>query len=198
MITAFVLAFAPVFGAAASLDDIQAAAENIRSVKARFIQEKHMKILVKPLVSAGIILYQAPGSLRFEYQTPIKNILLMQGETVTRYIQKGDALVRDKTASMGSMAVVMDEISRWIKGDFDTKAFDVSLMDLPGPDRIRLIPKEKAMARFIQEIEIGLSEHPGVFKEVTIRENADSFTRLLFEDVVVNSPIDPGLFEVFK
>ncbi|MFH1154724.1 MAG: outer membrane lipoprotein carrier protein LolA [Pseudomonadota bacterium] len=181
---------------AASLDDIRSQAEKIQSVSARFIQEKHMKILVKPLVSTGIFIYQAPDSLRFEYKTPIKNILVMHGGTVSRYIQKGDTLVRDNAGAMGSMQVVMDEITRWMQGDFDTKAFDATVVDTPEPGRIILTPRDKAMARFIQAIEMGLSEHPGVFRDVTIREDADSFTRLLFQDVAINAPVDQAVFEI--
>ena len=179
---------------AVSLEEIQKAAGSIRSISADFIQEKHMKILVKPLVSKGIIRFQSPDALRFEYQDPIKNILIMQGKRVSRYIQKDNTLVRDNAGAMGAMAVVMDEISQWLKGDFNTSVFDATIEEAPEPGRIILVPRNKAMTSFIQNIVLVLSERPGVFNEVIIRESQNSYTRLRFEKVKLNEEINPDVF----
>ena len=42
----------------------------LRSVQAEFVQEKHLKILTRPLVSRGTFAFQAPQSLRWEYRSP--------------------------------------------------------------------------------------------------------------------------------
>ena len=183
---------------AVSLEEIQKAADSIRSISADFIQEKHMKILVKPLVSKGIIRFQSPDALRFEYQEPIKNILIMQGKSVSRYIQKDNTLVRDNVAAMGAMTVVMDEISQWLKGDFNTSVFDATIEEAPEPGRIILVPKDKAMTSFLQDIILVLSEQPGVFKEVIIRESQNSYTRLRFKEVKLNAKMNPDVFAALK
>jgi len=183
---------------ATSLADIQATAGNIRSISADFIQEKHMKILVKPLVSKGIIRFQSPDALRFEYREPIKNILIMQGKSVSRYIHRDNTFVRDNAAAMGAMTVVMDEISQWLKGDFNTSVFNATIEETPEPGRIILVPKDKAMTHFIQDIVLVLSEQPGVFKEVIIRESQDSYTRLRFDTVQLNENINPDVFAAPK
>lgn len=183
---------------AMSLAKIQEAAGSIRSIRADFIQEKHMKILVKPLVSKGIVRFQRPDALRFEYREPIKNILIMQGKSVSRYIQKDNTFLRDNAAALGAMTVVMDEISQWLKGNFNTSVFDATIDETPEPGRIILVPKDKAMTHFIQEIVLVLSEQPGVFKEVIIRENQDSYTRLRFEEVALNKDMTPDVFAAPK
>ncbi len=183
---------------AASLADIQEAAGTIRSISADFIQEKHMEILVKPLVSKGSIRFQSPDALRFEYREPIKNVLIMQGKSVSRYIQKENTFIRDNASAMGAMTVVMDEISQWLKGDFNTNVFDATIEEAPEPGRIILVPKEKAISSFIQEIVLVLSEQPGVFKEVVIRENQNSYTRLRFEKATLNEDINPDVFSAPK
>nr|WP_320194234.1 outer membrane lipoprotein carrier protein LolA [uncultured Desulfobacter sp.] len=183
---------------AATMADMQEAAGSIRSISADFIQEKHMKILVKPLISKGIIRFQSPDSLRFEYREPIQNILIMQGKSVSRYIRKDNTFVRDHAAAMGAMTIVMDEISQWLKGDFNTSVFHATIEDTMEPGRIILAPKDKAMTHFIQDIVLILSEQPGVFKEVLIRENQDSFTRLRFDKVKLNEGINPEVFTAPK
>jgi len=183
---------------AASMTAIQKAAGTMQSISADFIQEKHMKILVKPLISKGIIRFQSPDALRFEYREPIQNILIMQGKRVSRYIGKDGTFVRDNAAAMGAMTVVMDEISQWLKGNFNTSVFDAAVEEAPAPGQIILTPKDKAMAHFIQDIVLVLSEQPGIFKEVVIRENQDSYTRLRFENVQLNQSIDPESFSAPK
>lgn len=183
---------------AASMTDIQKAAGTIRSISADFIQEKHMKILVKPLISKGIIRFQSPDALRFEYRDPIQNVLIMQGKRVSRYIGKNGTFVRDNAAAMGAMTVVMDEISQWLKGNFDTSVFDATVEETPAPGKIILTPKDKAMTHFIQDIVLVLSEQPGVFQEVIIRENENSYTRLRFDNVQLNTPITPDVFTAPK
>ena len=183
---------------AAAMTDIQKAAGTIQSISAYFIQEKHMKILVKPLISKGIIRFQSPDALRFEYREPIQNILIMQGKRVSRYIGKDGTFVRDNAAAMGAMTVVMDEISQWLKGNFNTSVFDATVEETPAPGKIILTPKDKAMTHFIQDIVLVLSDQPGVFKEVIIRENDNSYTRLRFDNVQLNTPINPDLFAAPK
>ncbi|NDY74507.1 outer membrane lipoprotein carrier protein LolA [Desulfobacter hydrogenophilus] len=196
--TVLMAAMVSVGANATSLADIQKSAGSIRSINADFIQEKHMKILVKPLVSKGIIRFQSPDALRFEYQEPIKNILIMQGKSVSRYIHKDNTFVRDNAAAMGAMTVVMDEISQWLKGNFNTSVFDATIENAPEPGRIILVPKDKAMTNFIQDIILMLSEQPGVFKEVIIRESQDSYTRLRFDKVQLNKDINPDVFAAPK
>ncbi len=196
--TVLMAAMVSVSANAISLEDIRETAGGIRSISADFLQEKHMKILVKPLVSKGIIRFQSPDALRFEYQEPIKNILIMQGKSVSRYIHKDNTFVRDNAAAMGAMSVVMDEISQWLKGNFNTSVFDATIEEATEPGRIILVPKDKAMTNFIQDIILVLSEQPGVFKEVIIRENQDSYTLLRFEEVKLNEDINPDVFAVPK
>ena len=57
-------------GWAGSWDELKSAAGTVTSVRADFIQEKHLAILAKPLVSTGVFYYQAPRSLRWEYSRP--------------------------------------------------------------------------------------------------------------------------------
>jgi outer membrane lipoprotein-sorting protein len=157
-----------------------------------------MKILVKPLISKGIIRFQSPDALRFEYREPIQNILIMQNERVSRYIRKDDTFIRDNAAAMSAMTVVMDEISQWLKGNFNTSVFDATIENAPAPGKIILVPKDKSMTHFIQDIVLVLSEQPGVFKEVIIRESQDSYTRLRFDKVQLNKPITPDVFAAPK
>ncbi len=166
--------------------------ETIKTVSAEFVQEKHLKILAKPMISKGKLYYQAPGSLRWEYFTPVRSILIANQGKTRRYIVKEAAIIEDTSARMQSTQIVMDEISRWISGRFDQNP-DFRVEKKTGNTMI-LRPVNEAFSKIIFQIDIHLSDKPGVIQSVMIHENADSFTRLKFKNVTVNTELNPLLF----
>lgn len=180
-------------GWADSFEGIRAAAENIHSLKADFIQEKHMSILARPLIARGHFIYQNPASLRWEYREPMKSVLLMQKGDVHRYIGSDTGWREEGGAELKAMDFVFQEISNWLNGRFeDNPLFNASLM--PG-GRIELTPKGKGMDQFIQRIEMVMAEEPGIMKEVIIFESADSFTRFRFIAPQLNPSLSEAVFE---
>jgi outer membrane lipoprotein-sorting protein len=183
-------------GWADSWDELKTAAGTVSSVRAGFSQEKHMKILARPLVSEGILLFQAPDSLRWEYRHPVQSILLLHKGKTRRFVQKNGNLVEDASANLQSMQVVVQEITRWLNGRFDDNpAFAARLA--PGR-KIVMAPREESFARLIQRIEVILSDRPAVIKTVMIFESEDSFTKLDFKDVILNQKLDDTLFRKVK
>ena len=191
----FILAAMACLGWADSWQGLKDTAATVTAVKAAFVQEKHMQILAKPLVSQGTFLFKAPDSLRWEYTEPFKSVLVMHKGHIRRFVLKEDRLVED-AAGRQSMQVVVQQITQWLNGRFDENpAFSATLE--PGP-RIVLIPKETALARLILRIEIVLAEQPGVLESVTIFESEDSFTRLVFQNVTLNPRLNDTAFSTIQ
>jgi outer membrane lipoprotein-sorting protein len=155
-----------------------------------------MKILVRPLVSEGILLFQGPDSLRWEYTQPIQSILLLHNGKTRRFVQKDGNLIEDASASLQSMQVVVQEITQWLNGRFDDNPAFAARLE-PGR-KIVMTPRDESFARLIQRIEIILSHRPAVIKSVMIFENADSYTKLDFSDVILNQKLDDRLFRKVK
>jgi outer membrane lipoprotein-sorting protein len=183
-------------GWADSWEELKTAAGTVTSVRAGFTQEKHMKILARPLVSKGILLFQAPDSLRWEYKHPLQSILLLHNGKTRRFVQKNGSLVEDASANLQSMQVVVQEITRWLNGRFDDNPAFAARLE-PGR-KIVMAPRQESFARFIQRIEVMLSDRPAVIKSVMIFESEDSFTKLDFNDVLLNQRLDDALFRKVK
>lgn len=173
-------------------DQLRKDAEQIKTIRSDFVQEKHLQILSRPLISKGVFYYEAPGSLRWEYQSPIRSILLMHEGRVTRYIWGKNGFRKDSGLSLQAMQIVLQEITKWLGGHFDDNPdFTASLE----PDRrIVLTPKKKALSAIIRNIELILSDRPGVIKSVTIYEGEKSFTRIIFKNVRVNEVLKETVF----
>ncbi|MDX2500214.1 MAG: outer membrane lipoprotein carrier protein LolA [Deltaproteobacteria bacterium] len=196
VIAVFLLTVYMCIGWADSWEELSSAAGTVTSVKAEFVQEKHMKILARPLVSEGILLFQGPDSLRWEYTQPIQSILLLHNGKTRRFVQKDGNLIEDASASLQSMQVVVQEITQWLNGRFDDNPAFAARLE-PGR-KIVMTPREESFARLIQRIEIILSDRPAVITSVMIFENADSYTKLNFKDVILNQKLDDRLFREVK
>lgn len=194
-ITGIVLSCAILAGWADNWDDLRRESARVTSIKARFTQEKHMQILTKPIVSKGHFYYQAPDSVRWEYTSPVKSVLLMGSGNVRRYTMGSAGFVEDKGGSAEAMRMALQQIGRWSKGEFDGDEYFAAHLKGGKAPKIILTPKEKGFAKMISVIVIDFSaEKPGVIKSIKIDENKGNHTLIEFKDVQINSKIDETLF----
>lgn len=164
----------------------------LHSVQANFTQEKHLKILVRPLVSSGVFAFQAPQSLRWEYLRPVHSLLLMHNGRIQKMIEQDGRFEQDNGAGIDSMQIVLQDIGNWLDGRFtDNPMFQVTRSD----DRtIVLTPKEPGLQSIISRIELHQGQEAGVMETVTIFEGPDAFTRLTFTQTVLNREIPEARF----
>ena len=179
-------------GWADTWEGIRGAAGTIQTIRADFVQEKHLSILSKPLISKGVFYYQAPDSLRWEYTSPVRSILLMHQGKTRRYTDTGKGLIEGSHMGTQGMKIVLQEIALWLGGHFsDDPAFDAALKE----DRtIVLTPKDKGFSKMIQHIDLRLSDTPGIITSVEIYEDESSVTRLLFRNAEINEEIKEAVF----
>jgi outer membrane lipoprotein-sorting protein len=174
-------------GWADSWEGIREASRRIASIEAQFVQRKTLPILAKPFVSQGRFLFQSPASLRWEYDEPVRSVLLMNGGAVKRYLRDGTAWREDSGSSLSVMQTVLTEIVNWQQGRFDANPhFHASLKTGPEPQVI-LVPKEASWKKMIRQIELTPSrEQAGVMKSVRVVEDERSFTLIEFQKIRIN------------
>ena len=164
----------------------------IQSVQADFTQEKHLRILARPIVSTGAFIFAAPQSLRWEYRTPIPSILLMHGGKIRKYIQKNGEFTEDQGMRLDSMQIVLTEISNWLDGRFSEN--DIFRVSQPDSHTVLLTPKEQSFANLISKIELQLADQLGLLDRVTIFEGPDSYTTMIFSNRILNQEIPVSVF----
>jgi len=167
---------------------------NIRSVKAEFLQKRYLKILTKPLLSEGKLFFYIPNSLRWEYLTPLRSVMLQKGSTVQIYNFFEGEWKPEMRESVEATRMVLTEISQWFQGRFDESTAFKQLYSPGPPARVTMVPGE-GVNRFIQRIEIVLSVKPGVIDRVEIEEPGGSRTSIEFRNVEINSSFPSEVFE---
>ncbi len=167
-------------------------ADPLRSVQADFIQEKHLKMLARPLVSTGTFVFQAPESLRWEYKKPVGSILLMHGGKIRKYLEKNGRLEEQAGFPFDSMQVILAEIGSWLDGRIaENDMFEVAY---PAETKILLTPKGRIPAGLISKIELQLAAQHGLLESVRIYEGPDSYTLMRFHNSVLNQNVPTSLF----
>lgn len=179
-------------GWADSWEELKSTAGTVTSVQADFVQEKHLPILARPLVSQGAFYYQAPRSLRWEYRSPVKSILAMHDGRVRRFVAGTSGMTEESGAGLEAMQVILEEITQWLAGRFDANPMFQAQLE-PGR-RIVLTPRDEAFAKVIQRIVLNLAQQPGVMESVVIYESEQAFTRMTFGNTRINAKIDEALF----
>jgi len=164
----------------------------LQSIQARFVQEKNMKILARPLVSTGSFIFEAPQSLRWQYHQPVASLLLMHKGKVRKFVGRDGTLVEEKGAQLDGMQMVLPHLSDWLNGQFsDTDMFKVASAD---EHRLLLKPQQQGMARVISAIDIVFSEKPGLIDAIILHEGSDSTTTITFSNRTLNEDIADEVF----
>lgn len=177
---------------ASDLEKLKKAAADIRTLSADFIQEKHLKILVKPIVSKGKIYFKAPRDIRWEYMTPVKSLTLMNMSGARVYIWSEGKWLLDRAQS-SARGIVMDEINNWFAGRFEgNPAFEYRFQPGPAP-QIIMTPRE-GVDKFISRIVLKLSARTYRIASVEIYEIAENMTRITFRNEKVNTDISDSIF----
>lgn len=191
LVTAVCLCLA---GWADTLDDVKRELGKIKTLETQFVQKKTTPILAKPLVSEGRMYFQAPASMKWEYTSPNKDVLIVNnGKTIHYSIDRnGNRKVDNGSLSRG---MVFQEITGWMKGNFESKHFKAALKQ-GNPKLIVLTPREKGIAEFIKKIEMSLSEKPGILNSIKIYEKENTVTLLEFRNSELNKKIDEAVFRI--
>ncbi len=158
------------------------------------LEQKKMKILSRPIVSKGRFFYRAPGDLRWEYDSPIRSVLLLNEGNVERFTWRDGKYSRDAGGSLEGLRFVLQDISGWLAGDFVSSTTFTAELKHGSPDRIVLSPRDESFTKFIQRVELTLAPTPGVLRSVEIVESQENSTYIEFQNVETNLPFGEGLF----
>ena len=195
LVCSILLLSLPVSASADSFEQLRKDSANIKTIQARFVQKKFMKILVRPLISEGRFYYVAPDSFRWEYLKPLRSAVIAYKGDTRRYVVSGGKMIEDKAGGMQAMKIVLGEVTGWMSGKFDQNPSFAATLKEGTNTQITLTPVGKSMSGMIEKIEITVSKKAAAVKSVKIIENANAFTQIDFSDMEVNKVISSTVFQ---
>jgi outer membrane lipoprotein-sorting protein len=173
---------------------LKEAAKNLRTVKAEFHQKRFLQILKGPLLSEGRFFFDSAGGLRWEYQKPLRSLILQKGDQI-RVAHFSDGVWKpDMTQAVEARRLVLGEIRHWMQGRYEeSKTF--KFLFVPGPPAKVVLTPVEGIAKFINRVEIFISAKPGIIDRVEIEEPGDSRTVIEFRNVEINSILPAKIFD---
>ena len=165
----------------------------------RFVQHKRLAMLDIVLESEGMIFFRRPGSVRYEIISPVRSLMIYDGKKVQCYAFSEDKWNLLNNPGATAIGQVLRQIGRWIQGDFDADRKMFELEAVPAEDgggSIHLIPRSKALAEYIQRVEIHVKKVGDNYRvaQVIIRESDVDLTDMRFLQELHNQPIPEGTF----
>ena len=137
---------------ARGLPGVVAAFRQIKSLRATFVEEKHIALLARPLVTRGSIFYRAPADLIRRTVTPRPSAVWLHG---ARLRFRDDSGEKDMDLGRwGPAQSLVDSYLHVLGGDLDwLKArYTVDFQCRAGAWRLALVPREPALSKLVKSI----------------------------------------------
>ncbi len=168
----------------------------VRSLTARFVQVRTSRLLLEPETSRGRFWYQAPGQVRWEYDSPRRMVVLFDGQTLSTYLPGERSLERARVPSRQRR--YLDFLIGTRPLDDLVGQFRIAVRNAgPGsPLVLRLEPVSRIIARHVAEIRLEIDRKLELPVAVEYREADGDVTHYRFSRVEVDPKIDPGRFEL--
>jgi len=168
-------------------------AAKMKTLQCSFVQEKTSTLVAEKSVSKGLLLYQSPSMLRWEYTDPTPSALILNGK---------NAVLLDKNGKPQGNANVLKQLGNiiisMINGDGlrQNKQFSTEVFDCEQDYLVILTPVQKRLKEFYQSIELKLNKETLLASEIVMNEKSGDKTVIYLNDKVLNKEIDNIKFAV--
>lgn len=174
---------------------MQTESQNTSSISCNFIQERHLAVMTKPIVSKGKFWFKKPASVRWEYHEPYSTLIILSKRKV--FIRE-DKKQQEYDMQSGSAFQNLGKIMfNFILGDITSAENDFNIEYFENKELffVRLVPKI-IKPNDLQKIELFFEKKDYSLAQIIMYENADDYTSIKFTDIILNGHIDAGLFKM--
>lgn len=182
---------------AAFLRKVRERMGEVRSFVADFTQEKSLAVFKDKVRSTGFLLFERPDRLRWEIREPFRSQLVVAGDTVAKFEFVGGSR-RSLKLGRGhdAILVVMERLRGWFRGEFDQKGDPFAVKVSSEPALIVLTPREDALKRNLDRIELVPTADLVSVSSVTIFERGGDRTVMTFGAYARDLRIPAGAFSL--
>ena len=165
-------------------------AASMKCMDCRFTQNKTMAMLAKPSVSEGLMSYNSPDKMRWEYTSPYAFALVVDGQKITKITEGNEEILDAKTGRMyqGIVNIIMSSATG--KNLFDKSTFDVAITDNDGFWKAEMTPKKREMKRMFSMLTFYFDKSNNVISKVEMTEAGGDVTLIQFYDMKINELCD--------
>lgn len=172
---------------------VQETAKNTSSITSNFEQVKQLEMLSEPIVSKGMLAFQAPDNILWQYTTPKAYKVIFKEELLL--IDNNGKKDEIKLSSNKLFRSFNELIVNSIKGAlFDEDEFEISYFNTAEGYLVKFIPRDKKMKRFVSVFELTFTQEKGEVIQVKLIEPNTDYTLIRFSKRKTNVKIPAETF----
>jgi len=172
---------------------VNATAKNTKTLTTDFVQYKHMDFLSKDMETSGKMSFKATNKLLWQYTKPYQYSIVFKDNKISI----NDAGKKSNMNAGGSK--MFGKLAKLIVGSvngnmFDEKEFTITYFKSKDYNVTKLVPKDKAIKKYIQQMELYFDKKGNMVSEVKMIEPSNDYTRIVFKNKAVNAPVPDSVF----
>ena len=180
------------------LKDLEKSFSSIKTVQTKFRQEKELKIFSRTIVMEGRVVLENPDRLAWRIDTPIKYVLVLNGDYATQWDEDSNKIQKMKTHGDPVFEEVIGQIEKWFSGEFSSllKEYDLTVKS-EQPPVLEFVPKKDGMiSKVIKRVTITVRKDRRYVERIAIEDMGGDKTTITFYDTVLNAPVAAKEWEV--
>jgi len=188
--------------AATAAGKIQKAYDQINNLQADFIQSVKFEDFDKPYVSKGK-LFLKKGKMRWDYQEPSRQQIVVDGERLLFYVPEHKQLVKSRVGgeSDGHLPLQLLAGTGHLEQDFQISIEEASREEASRPDQslsLRLVPKNKqsSLTKVIASVAPSPQVDGLIIEKVTLFEANGNISTFSFEKMQINKGFSEEVFDL--
>lgn len=171
--------------------------QSIKTLRAGFVQERHLSMFLDVLSARGTLYFEVPDRLRWELTEPYTSVLVFNGGYVAKFNLENGRLQKMKLGMEDLLQEVLKQVISIMHGDFK-KARDIySISLMHGKDyKVIMKPVSAGMAKVIKSLELSIDQASNHVTKITIREPQGDYIEIRFSGEEENASFDKRLFDL--
>ena len=168
------------------METLTQAAASMQCMNCHFTQQKKMAMLTEPTISEGLMTYNSPDKMRWEYTSPYSFALLVNGEKITKITDGNEEVLDAKSGRMyqGIVSIIMSSANG--KKLFDKSMFNVDIQDVGEFWKAEMQPKKHNMKRMFTMLTFYFGKDDNIINKVEMTEASGDVTTIQFYDIKIN------------
>ncbi|MEP0263970.1 outer membrane lipoprotein carrier protein LolA [Dokdonia sp.] len=171
---------------------VKSQAATIHTLQSDFIQYKHLDFLANDIETSGKLVFKSPDIVKWEYTEPFNYSVLFKDKTlfINNEGNKSDLDVGSSDLFKQLNGLIVNSI----KGDmFDEDQFTITYFKDTSNSVVHSVSKDEKFSKYIKAFHITFNAEGEVI-ELKMIEPTDDYTRIIFSNRTVNTPIADAVF----
>jgi outer membrane lipoprotein-sorting protein len=167
--------------------------KKINTLQCDFVQEKTSTLVAEKAVAKGILRYQSPMMLRWEYTEPAPSILILNRKNAVLFDKNGK-----RQGNTNALKQLGNIIISMINGDGlrQNKQFSTAVFESEKDFIVVLTPIQKRLKDYYKSIELKLDRSTFLASEIIMNEKSGDKIVIILNNTELNEEIDINKFAI--